>query len=286
MFPFIELFGKTIGMYGLMTLVGILAAGFYSCRIAKKMSYDDNELIVFLLISSIGLFFGGHILYALVNYKYILYLIHNTEKLSSFYALFDSFRLLFGGSVFYGGLLGGIAAAYLYAGIKKRDFAFLSDICAPAIPLFHFFGRIACFLGGCCFGIEHDWGFTFHNSLVAQSNGVQRFPVQLLEALFNLALFFCLMYLQKRIYFDISDDTSSGKRQGRNIKNLCGRRLLFVYLMSYSTGRFFLEYLRGDSYRGHFLLFSTSQFIALVVFSVSLFLFLRGALKKNPPPLN
>ena len=103
---------------------------------------------------------------------------------------------IFGGSVFYGGLLGGMAAGAIYCKKKKFNISEYSDIIAPGVPLFHFFGRIGCFFGGCCYGIESSFGYTVHgNELLSSVNDVQRFPVQLLEATLNLILFIVLARL-------------------------------------------------------------------------------------------
>jgi phosphatidylglycerol:prolipoprotein diacylglycerol transferase len=232
-----------------MILCGIFAAGIYACVITKKEGHDDNEAIVFLLITCIGVFFGGHILYGLVNYHAVISFIENLSIVESFQEFRSIFIYAFGGSVFYGGLIGGIAVAFFY--IRKRDnLRYLVDIAAPAIPLFHFFGRIGCFLGGCCFGVESSFGFTITHGLIDEANGVNRFPVQLLEALFNGILFFVLAKMRKTGRFK--------------------DRLLYVYLLMYSTGRFFIEFLRGDDYRGKWLFLSTSQIISLLIFGIAI----------------
>jgi len=40
---------------------------------------------------------------------------------------------------------------------------------------------------------------------------------------------------------------------------------LYVYLVIYSVGRFFLEFLRGDVNRGMWLFLSTSQLISILI---------------------
>ena len=89
---------------------------------------------------------------------------------------------IWGGSVFYGGLLGGILAGAVYLRRKGRPLDLWASLTAPAIPLFHVFGRVGCFLGGCCYGLPSAWGFVYRYSPVAEANGVSRFPVQLVEA--------------------------------------------------------------------------------------------------------
>ena len=99
-----------------------------------------------------------------------------------------------------------------------------------SVPLFHAFGRIGCFLVGCCYGVESSIGFTFHNSIIESANNVNRFPVQIVEALFNLILFFCLYNFFKHKKFK--------------------GYLLNIYFIFYPVFRFIIEFFRADSYRG------------------------------------
>jgi phosphatidylglycerol:prolipoprotein diacylglycerol transferase len=236
-------------------LAGIFAAGIYVCRLCTKNGHDDSDGINFLLLVSIGVFAGGHILYSIVNYHIVIHVVRNISNINSFKNFLSAVYLIWGGNVFYGGLLGGMLTAIII--FKKRpQYRYLLDFATPAIPLFHFFGRIGCFFAGCCFGIESSFGFTFHHSIIGEANGVSRFPVQLIEALFNILLFFLLNYLLKKKIFE--------------------NKLICVYLVIYATGRFFLEFLRGDAYRGIWLFLSTSQIISiLIVFTVIFWLLYR-----------
>jgi len=234
-------------MYAIMALFGVFASGIYVTQICKKNGKDDSEGIIFLLIISAGMFLGSHILYAIVNYRILFTVINNIQKINSFQAFLETAVLIAGGSVFYGGLLGGLLTAKIIV-LKKPRYEYLFDIATPAIPLFHFFGRIGCFLGGCCYGIESKFGVTFRRSLVEKANGVNRFPVQLLEALVCLLLFFILDYLRKKKFFK--------------------GHLIYLYLLIYSVVRFFMEFIRGDEYRGLFFGLSTSQIISIAIFCV------------------
>lgn len=251
MFPTFELFGKTIGTYMVAALLGIFAAGIFSCRAAKKRGYDENDMIVLLLVSCIGVLLGSHVLFALTNWNALLIFFSHLPEIIAAGELVDSFLAVFGGSVFYGGLLGGILAGFLYARRRKEklNLAAYTDMVAPAVPLFHMFGRIGCFLGGCCYGVESDFGFVFEHSLVEAANGVRRFPVQLAEAGFNLLLFVVLAWLLK--------------------KGFCKGKLFLLYLLAYSVGRFVLEFWRGDAYRGFLFGVSISQFISVLVFAAA-----------------
>ncbi len=249
MFPEFVLFGKTIGLYQITALLGIFATGILACKHARKKGYDDNDMIVVLLIAGIGVILGGHLLYGLTNLELLRTLFADPGNITGIQDFFTRLVSIFGGSVFYGGLLGGIVAASLCIKRKKLDFGEYADMIAPGVPLFHVFGRIGCFLGGCCYGIECSFGLTYQNSLVPSANGVPRFPVQLLEAAFNLALFILL----EKWYRD-------GKWK---------HKLFLAYLVIYPVGRFLLEFLRGDVVRGFVGPFSTSQWISIFLLITS-----------------
>ena len=249
MFPFFTLFGRELGLYSLMILCGIFSSGIYACFMAKKFYYDYSDIIIFLLIVSVGVIIGSHLIYAVVNYKNIIYIINNIKKINTFQKLLNVLNYLFGGSVFYGGLIGGIIVGYVISK-KNNSCKIFFDIGAASIPLFHFFGRIGCFLGGCCYGIENNIGFIYTNNPIIEANGIRRFPVQLLEAIFNIILFLFLNYLLCH----------------KKLKN----KLLYVYLGVYSVGRFFIEYFRGDAYRGIWFYVSTSQIISIFIFTIIL----------------
>lgn len=255
MFPYFVLFGKQISMYTVMTLFGVFSSGYIACKLTKKRGYDDNNMIVLLLIAAIGVAIGGHLLYGITNInKLYLFIIHigNTPDIKTFFlALAD----IFGGSVFYGGLIGGMLAGYIYLKKKKLPMNIFTDIATIIIPLFHFFGRIGCFLVGCCYGVESDIGFTYHHSLIESANHVNRFPIQLVEAVYNLGLFFLLYYLLK-----------NNKLKGK---------LLGLYLIIYPIGRFIFEFFRGDEYRGFLFGLSTSQIISVLLLIFGIFLLLK-----------
>lgn len=125
-----------------------------------------------------------------------------------------------GGLVYYGGAAASLAALFIF--VRRRGGSFLktSDFVIPYIPLVHVFGRVGCFLNGCCYGkVCHlPWAVKFP-SLAEPVH-----PIQLYEAAFNLVLFGILLRLGP---------------EGRG-------RTTALYLILYSLGRFFLEFLRGD----------------------------------------
>ena len=244
MVPLFQIFGRTFSIYTILALCGVLSALFTMYRLAVRDKLDEIEMIVLALLCFAGSFLGGTLLFGLVNYRMILDLIRNWEQIDSFGAFFGHMQAIFGGSVFYGGLLGILLVSRIYRR-KRRLSARYSDAIAIGVPVFHVFGRIGCFLGGCCYGVECRLGFVYHYSLAPDANGVRRFPVQLLEAAFNLCLALVLYVLFRK-------------------KKLQGR-LINVYLYAYPAFRFLDEFLRGDTYRGLWWGLSTSQWVSLLL---------------------
>ena len=250
MFPYFIIFGKMITTYFLLALIGAFVAGVFACVLARKRGLDDNNIIIILLFSAVGAILGGHILYGITNIKLIpeIFNSHNFSELTK------NLQAVFGGAVFYGGLIGGIIAAYITMRVMKLDLKQYADILTLAIPLFHSLARVGCFLGGCCYGIECEFGIIVTgNILVPTINDVSRFPVQLLEAVLNAILFMTLYLLYKKTLI------GSGL-QGK---------LIYIYLILYSIIRFFDEFLRGDEIRGFVLGLSTSQFISILIFALT-----------------
>jgi phosphatidylglycerol---prolipoprotein diacylglyceryl transferase len=265
MFPYFTLLGRELGLYPLMVLCGIFSSGIYACFTAAKYNYDYTDLISFLLFASIGVIIGSHLLYAVVNYKTVIYFIENIKKINTLEKLLYVLNYIFGGSVFYGGLFGGLITGFIISNKNKKYSGFF-DIFVTSIPLFHFFGRIGCFLGGCCYGIESHIGFVYTRNPIIQANGAKRFPIQILEAVFNIGVLLLLDQLLRHNKF----------------KN----KLLYIYLGVYSTGRFIIEYFRGDTYRGIWFTFSTSQIISILIIFVLIIRFCyeyRKTLKLKRP---
>lgn len=206
---------------------------------------DDNDAIIFLLIVAVGVLVGGHLLYGITN----AYRLPELSDASNIKEFFNKLFIIFSGSVFYGGLFGGMIAGYAAIKAMKLDIKIYTDIMAFLAPLFHGIARIGCFLGGCCYGIECSFGFVAHgNTIVPSLNDVSRFPVQLLESACNFILSIIIYSLYRK-----------HKMQGR---------LFYVYLSSYAIIRFFDEFLRGDEIRGSLFGLSTSQFISVIIEAV------------------
>ena len=164
--------------------------------------------------------------------------------------------LIKGGFVFYGGFIGGALGLFIYVKQFKMDLGSFAGFYAVVLPLGHAIGRIGCFLGGCCYGIEYDgpFSYTYPEGVLKYTTepvGVPRFPVQLFEALCLFILFAVLII----IYYKV---------EKHNL--IC----TITYALGYAVIRFSLEFLRGDVERGGIGPISTSQLISLIIFAIAL----------------
>ena len=242
MFPYVIVFGKMIGTYGMFAAFGGIAAGIVMYFLIRKKGGTFPDMMLFGGFVAMGILLGGSILYGITNIS-MLGSLFSASSIGEFGTILMT---MFGGSVFYGGLIGGAATGCLAVKLFKLDKSLYFDSFAVIAPLFHAFARVGCFLGGCCYGIECEFGFTAHrNPFVPAVNGVCRFPVQLLEAFCNLLIFAALLYMYR--------------------KGISKKKLFFVYVCIYAVVRFALEFLRGDEIRGFVGVLSTSQFISVIL---------------------
>lgn len=228
--------------FGLMIGVGILCALVIAGKRAKKGGLDADFVYSLGIVSLVFGFIGAKLLYCIV-------------EINAF--LNDPMRILSGnGFVLYGGIIGGILAAMIYCKFKRVSFLQYFDLTVPSVALAQGFGRIGCFLAGCCYGRETDSaiGIVFHNSPIAP-NGVKLIPTQLFSSAGDFLIAVVLLVYARK-------DRKTGKVGA-------------LYLILYSMGRFIIEFFRND-YRGSIGILSTSQFISLIILVIgSLMLFMK-----------
>ena len=239
----------TIYGYGLMIAIGVLAAYFSATYRSKKYALDPDKVFYVTVWAVIGGFGGAKLLYLITQLPAIL-------KDPS---LLKDAR---NGFVVYGGIIGGILAAWLYCKVAKLKFMKYFDLVMPSVALAQGFGRIGCFLAGCCYGRETNsvLSVTFQNSDFAP-NHVALIPTQIYSSVLDFLHFALLLYI------------------GRHKKS--DGQVAAFYLIFYSIGRFVLEFFRGDLIRGSVGSLSTSQFISLFILAAGIAILITRTKKKN-----
>lgn len=233
--------------YGTMIAIGICAAVLLVTYRAKKRGYNEDKILDMSIVAIILGIIGGKLMYIITDFKNIM---EDPSILKDFGA----------GFVIYGAILGGILGAYIYCKFKKWNVLKIMDLCVPSLPLAQGFGRIGCLFAGCCYGAETNSPFSivFKEGSLAPA-GVHLHPTQIYSSIFDFALALGLLWYAKK-------ERKSG-------------RVLSLYLIIYSIGRFMVEFLRNDP-RGNVGALSTSQFISIFILIIGVMIFNMEALKK------
>lgn len=251
MYPVLFDFGSIkIYSYGFMIALGAIAGIIYMYQRGKKelgLTFDQaNSLFLLIFLAA---FVGGKVFLFFEDAGY--YSAHPAKLLTG------------RGFVFYGSFLFAIPTMLWFFKKHKIPTFQMLDIMAITTCLVHMFGRIGCFLAGCCYGKVTDsfLGVTFLDPMCeANPKGVPLHPTQLYESFYIFMVMLLLLFLRSRKQF-----------QGQ---------LFLLYLMLYAIGRFVLEYFRGDEARGFVIdgVVSHSQFIALMVLVVTALIYRKRLL--------
>lgn len=133
-----------IKSYGVMLMLGFLFGLWLALARARKEKVSTNVIWDFWVYALIGGIVGSRLLYVL-------------EFPSQFKGrLLDIFRVWEGGLSFYGGFALAILATWVMLRVRKVSGLKLYDIMAIGLALGLAFGKIGCFLNGCCFGKPTD----------------------------------------------------------------------------------------------------------------------------------
>lgn len=168
----------------------------------KKYGYNIFQAIMISVFVNIFAILGAIIMYNLENFQ---------GKFSlgfSFYGtvfLLPVFMFLF---------------SFLFPKKNKRLFF---NYWALTIPMELALFRISCHFNGCCIGIISNWGIQYPFDM----EGILRLPVQLIEVVFDFAIFITLIKYERNNYKD-------GK-------------MYFIFMILYSMIRFILEYYRDTA---------------------------------------
>lgn len=257
MYSTVVILGKEFSTYGLCAIAGGIAIVLYyflQCKYTKNtavVKVEYRDMFFMLVYAAVGLIIGAKLLFLITSADFVWYSDKNFWENLWIWAV----QIVSGGLVFYGGLIGAILGSFVYMRKYKAPYSEMFDLGISGVPLFHAFGRVGCFLGGCCYGMEYHGPFAVvypEGSLGGAPAGVELLPVQLIETALNLILWAALVIVYRktsRRWF------TSG-----------------VYLVSYGIIRFTLEFFRGDLIRGHVSVLSSSQLISFFIVAAGVLL--------------
>ncbi len=249
----------TVYSYGFMILLGLICAWWVVKRLSKPLGLDSDGVSELFLWCILGVFIGGKLFFYLEDPK--LYWAHPEEM----------FKDLGRGFVFYGSFLVTIGILIWWFRRKKLNAWAMMDIIGLGGAITHGFGKIGCFLSGCCHGkvCHNRWGVVFSDAnSFADPKNVPLYPVQLFDALIIFVTVAVMWVVYKRKTFD--------------------GQVFLIYGIGYAVGRFITEFYRGDEARGYLFdgLLTHSQFIAILVGGGSMALYFWRRKKSKKKNLN
>jgi phosphatidylglycerol:prolipoprotein diacylglycerol transferase len=241
-----ELGPLTIYSYGVLLAAAYLAGLWLATARARAAGLDASKVL------DLGIWV---IIAALVGAKALLLVVDFQRFTSSWQ---DFTTLLRSGGVFYGGLIAAIVVCIYLLRKHRLPLWQSADFFAPGIALGYMVGRLGCLMAGCCYGKPTDvaWAVTFTDPVANLNVGTPLnqalHPTQIYEAGAGLLILVVLLLLERRV------------------RSFPGRTF-WTFVLLYSISRFVIEFYRGDD-RGMVGMLSTSQFISVVLFPLSLFM--------------
>ncbi|MBQ7910038.1 MAG: prolipoprotein diacylglyceryl transferase [Clostridia bacterium] len=247
-----ELFGKPIYWYGVIIMLGIVAAFIHAIIRSKREGFTTDDVL------DMGIF---TVLFGVLGAR--LYYVVTTLDTHEYKNFIDVIAVWEGGLAIYGGIIAGCTALVLTAVYKKINPLKVMDAVGPGVMLAQAIGRWGNFMNGEAFGYEVTEGsllYPFRMGLISDythtgSTMHYYHPTFLYESLWNIVgfVFICLIYRKKKF----------------------NGQMALTYFAWYGFGRFFIEGLRTDSlYVGPFRI---SQVVGLVCFVAGITLMVVGS---------
>ncbi len=149
-------FGISIKAYGLMMMLGFFAATWWAMHRAGKVKADPDVILNLGFIALVAGIIGARLLYVIQFWEQDF-----ANKANPWRAAID---VTSGGLVFYGGFLLAVICVLIYLVAAKHSIRLYLDILAPSLMVGLAFGRMGCFLNGCCWGAPTErvpWAVTF-----------------------------------------------------------------------------------------------------------------------------
>lgn len=253
-----EVFGFPVYTYGVLLAAAYLLGLQFALMRARTRGLDPNRVMdlgIWIIISALA---GAKLLLFIVEF--------DTYKNPA-----ELLTLMRSGGVFYGGLIAAVVVALWYLRRYRMPMWTVTDVFAPGIALGHVIGRMGCLFAGCCFGRPTSvaWAVTFQSEYAAQNVGtplnIPLHPTQLYEAAAELLILGILL---------------ATERKGRAYPG----RTFWLYMLFYGISRFIIEIYRGDV-RGTVGMFSTSQFVSIVLVPLAIImLIVLGQHAGGPAP--
>jgi phosphatidylglycerol:prolipoprotein diacylglycerol transferase len=232
MLPYVHLFGLRLPAYGLSMIFGLIVAMFLLRFQARQFGVSYYRLGILTLYTCLAGIIAANLAHRAINFRTM-----TTAQIFDFA----------NGHMFYGFFFSALLTVFIVTRVYKMPFVETLNICAPAWASAQVFGRVGCFLAGCCYGkpCSLPWAVTYTDPLSAAPLGIPLHPTQLYEAAAMALVVVALFVLQdnKRIQ----------------------PHIVFIYAFAYAVVRPVVDFFRDNTTTSLYGDFSISQGISLLV---------------------
>jgi phosphatidylglycerol:prolipoprotein diacylglycerol transferase len=222
----------SIRYYGIIVMLGVLAAAFLASRLARRRGEDPGVVWDGLIWLLIGGVLGARLWHILTPPQSMV-----DQGITTYYYLthpLEAINLRAGGLGLPGAVFGGVLALFLFGRRRKLSMGVWLDIIAPALALGQAIGRWGNFVNQELYGSPSNLPWAIRIDPEFRLPGfelVERYhPLFLYESIWNLANVAFLIWFGEKF----KDRLKAGD-------------VFLVYLITYPIGRFVLEFLRLDA---------------------------------------
>lgn len=234
-----------IRLYGLMIGISMLLGLLLVCFLAKKKNIKSDDILTLAIYVFPLAIIGARVYYCIFGDDHF-----------SFAEFFKIWENGLSGLAVYGSIIGGALGVVLFCLVHKHNFLTIADVVVQGVLLGQAIGRIGCYFGGCCYGIEtaQSWLKMFPFSV--QIDGQWHYATFFYESFWNLVGVFVLLACS-RLFCEKGS-------------------VLGAYLIWYGTGRAMIEGIRGDSLFVGSSGLKVSQMLSLILLAIGIFVLVHN----------
>lgn len=265
----VEIGPLALRWYGVLMMLAFLVAAAIAAHHVERKNLSASTVWDGLLWVLIGAIIGARLYYVFIQSP------RGPEGLGRYLANpLEILNVMGGGLHIFGGFIGGGLAIALYTRRHRLPLAVYLDGAALGLPLGQAIARLGNFINQELYGPPTDlpWGLRIdppyrippYNDLALYPEGTRFHPLFLYEGLWNLAGFGLLHVVARRFDGRLRDGD-----------------LILIYAIWYPLGRFFLEFLRIDSWFFPGTPFNVVHLLCLAAISTSAVLLARRAVRER-----
>lgn len=226
----------TLRWYGLLMATAVLVASWIASREVERRGQSSDDLWDLLIWVLIPGFIGARLYYVFIQSP------RSAQGIGHYLANPIEILQVWGGGIhIFGGLIFGGLALWIYCSVRKLPILVFLDAITLGLPLAQAIGRWGNFINQELYGppTTLPWGLRIdpqhriapYNDLTTYPESTYFHPLFLYESLWNFLGFALIFWISRRFQAQLRDGD-----------------IALLYLIWYPLGRFFLEFLRTDSW--------------------------------------